>query len=84
MKNTVYMLDSISGDQMNSFIITTSDGHVIVIDGGYAVDADNLIRRLKEITKQEIPHVDAWFLSHLHSDHMTCFLEIVEKHPGTI
>lgn len=43
MKNTVYMLDSISGDQMNSFIITTSDGHVIVIDGGYAVDADNLI-----------------------------------------
>lgn len=84
MKNTIYMLDSISGDQMNSFIITTSDGHVIIIDGGYAVDAGNLIRRLKEITGQEVPHVDAWFLSHLHSDHMTCFLEIVEKHPGTI
>ena len=42
-KNSIIMLDSVTGTQMNSFIITTEDGKVLVMDGGFAQDADNLI-----------------------------------------
>ena len=79
MKNTLYMLNSVTGIQMNSFIITTSDQKVIVMDGGFDQDAENMIQYLKDITGQDIPHVDAWFLSHPHQDHISCFLEIMEK-----
>ena len=84
MKNTLYMLNSVTGIQMNSFIITTSDQKVIVMDGGFDQDAENMIQYLKDITGQDIPHVDAWFLSHPHQDHISCFLEIMEKYPNAI
>ena len=35
MKNTVHMLKSITNIQMMSFVITTEDDKVIVIDGGW-------------------------------------------------
>ena len=34
MKNSIHMLASVDGGQMNSFIVTTEGGAVIVIDGG--------------------------------------------------
>ena len=80
MKNTVYMLNSVTNVQMNSFIITTADGKVIVIDGGFRQDAENMLTYLRNITGQHIPHVDAWFFSHAHLDHISCFNEIVENH----
>lgn len=80
MKNTIYMLNSVTNVQMNSFIITTNDGKVIVMDGGFSQDAENMLTYLKNITGQEMPHVDAWFLSHPHLDHVSCFLEIMEKY----
>ena len=40
MNNTIYMLNSESDRQMNSFIVTTQENGVIVIDGGYAFDAE--------------------------------------------
>ena len=33
MKNSIHMLAGVDGGQMNSFIITTEGGHVIVLDG---------------------------------------------------
>ena len=84
MKNTVYMLAPVNGVQMNSFIITTADGKVIVIDGGFRCDAEKLISRLKEITGNNTPHIDAWFLSHAHCDHIDAFMEIIEKHPDEL
>ena len=77
-KNSIIMLDSVTGTQMNSFIITTEDGKVLVMDGGFAQDADNLIGWLKRVTGEEIPHVDGWFLSHPHLDHITCLNHIME------
>ena len=79
MENSIHMLASVSGGQMNSFIITTGEGGVIVIDGGYETDTDNLIAHLKQITGQPIPHIDGWFLSHAHSDHITAFVDIVNN-----
>jgi len=35
MKNTIHMLKSVTDTICNSFIITTEDGKIIVIDGGF-------------------------------------------------
>ena len=80
MKNTIAMLNSVCGGQMNSFVVTTEDGGIIVVDGGYRSDAENLIAYLKQVSGQEIPHVDAWFHTHAHGDHIEAFNEIVENH----
>ena len=84
MKNTIHMLDAVTGTQMNSFIITTEGGKVIVIDGGYDQDAEKLIGYLKALTGKEIPHVDAWILSHPHMDHISAFLQIMETMPEAL
>ena len=84
MKNTIYMLASESNRQMNSFIVTTGEGGVIVIDGGWADDADKLTRKLKEITGQDKPHVDAWFFTHAHDDHISAFNRIVAEDKGEL
>ena len=80
MKNTIYQLNSVTNIQINSYIVTTADGKVIAIDGGFRQDAENMLNYLRDITGQAIPHVDAWFFSHAHLDHISCFNEIVEKH----
>ena len=83
MKNTIHMLCGGEGiheeDLLNSFIITTKGGATILIDGGHRFSAPRLIERLKEITGQEKPHIDGWFLTHLHEDHINAFLEIIEN-----
>ena len=84
MKNTIHMLASVGGGQMNSFVVTTSDEKIIVIDGGENNDAEKLINYLKSLTGKEIPHVDAWILSHPHADHISAFLQIVETMPEAV
>ena len=59
------MLTNKSASQEMSFVITTKNGKVIVVDGGTAEDADHL----KEVLLKKGGHVDAWFVTHAHSDH---------------
>ena len=40
-----------------------------MIDGGLGGDLPHLIELLKQITKKEVPVVDAWLFTHLHEDH---------------
>ena len=80
MNNRIYLLNSVTNIQMDSYVITTADGKVIVVDGGHRQDAPNMLDHLRRITGQEIPHVDAWFLTHAHSDHINCLVELVESH----
>ena len=80
MKNAIYLLQTQTRFQNQSDIITTCDGKVIAVDGGFKEDACYFISNLKQITGQEKPHIDAWFFTHAHDDHMTCFYEIVENH----
>ena len=84
MKNSIHMLCCASGGQMNSFVITTADEKLIVIDGGYDEDAEKLVGYLRCLTGKEVPRVDAWILSHPHMDHICAFLEIIEKMPGSV
>ena len=80
MKNAIRMLTSESGRQMNSFIVTTEEGGLIMIDGGYAFDAEKLLANLREISGQSVPHIDAWFLSHAHDDHISAFVQLIREH----
>lgn len=80
MKNAIHMLKSVTDIQMNSFLIVTPSGKVIAIDGGHRQDAAYFLSYLREVTGKEIPHIDAWFLTHPHNDHVDAFLEIMEHH----
>ena len=84
MENVMYMLDSTSNRQMNSFIVTTKEGGVIVIDGGYEFDAEKLIGKLKEITGKAVPHIDGWFFTHAHDDNISAFNKIMEENKGEV
>ena len=74
------MLKSVTDTIGNSFIITTEDGKLIVIDGGFPSETDYFKEYLKKVAGTEKPHIDAWFLSHPHDDHATVFFEMIEKH----
>lgn len=84
MKQAIHMLASVDGGQTNSFILTTAQGRIIVIDGGENNDAPKLLERLRALTGQETPHVDAWILSHPHADHISAFLQIMETMPEAV
>ena len=80
MKNAIYMQTSVTDTICNSFIITTDDGKIIVIDGGFATETDHFLARLKEIAESDCPQIDAWFLTHPHDDHTDCFYTVIEEH----
>ena len=80
MKNTIHMLKSVTNTQMMSFVITTEDGKVMLIDGGWRQDAAYLLEYLRTLTGQAVPHVDAIWLTHPHSDHILAFLELLDNH----
>ncbi len=78
MENAIYQLHSTRNKQMDSYIVTTAGGTVLVIDGGYRWEAENMLTRLRDITSSAHPTVNAWILTHAHDDHISCFNEIME------
>ena len=64
MKNSTHV-------QMQGCVIITSEGNVIVIDGGNEGDHEHL----KELIYTEgNGKVKAWFITHQHSDHTGCII----------
>jgi len=84
MNNEIHMLKSVTDTICNSFIITTEDNKIIVIDGGFSTETEHFLSYLKKIAGTESPHIDAWFLSHPHGDHVEVFYDIIENHFGEI
>lgn len=84
MENAIHMLKSVSNGQMNSFLVMDGSGHVIAVDGGFEADAEYFMEYLRELTGQEVPHLDAWILTHPHRDHFSAFMQIIEKYPGAV
>lgn len=80
-ENCLYMLKNASRIQMQSFVIAERTGHLLVVDGGMEADAPYLLTRLREISGNAIPHVDAWIFTHAHLDHMDAFLQLFEQQP---
>lgn len=82
--NAVHMLKSVTNAICDSFIITTDDGKVIVIDGGYRTETKYFLEYLRQVTGSKKPHIDAWFLSHPHNDHCEVFLNIAENYSDKV
>lgn len=79
MKNAIYLLQNVGFWQTMGFIVTTKNGRIIVIDGGQREDADHLLDKLREVSGSRKPHIDAWFLTHAHDDHINAAVEILEN-----
>ncbi|MBQ9784340.1 MAG: MBL fold metallo-hydrolase [Clostridia bacterium] len=79
MKNELHMLANVGFWQTMSFIVTTRNGRICVIDGGRREDAQHLLDYLRAVSGSQKPHVDAWFLTHAHDDHIDAFVEIMEN-----
>lgn len=72
---TLWQLPAQTGGQMNSYVMRTAHGAVIVIDGGYDLDAGYLKGFLAVLGNS----VAAWFISHQHLDHIDALTEILRK-----
>jgi beta-lactamase superfamily II metal-dependent hydrolase len=58
------------------YIIVTENGKLIVIDGGYGDDAEEILSLLRKNSKSEIPHVNLWIVTHPHYDHYGALREL--------
>lgn len=63
--------------QMLSMVLQNKSGNLVVIDGGWDIDADHLT----EVIEQKGGHVSAWFITHPHSDHAGALVQILNN-PG--
>lgn len=63
---TLWQLPPQGPSQMNSYVVRTDAGRVVVIDGGTADDAPYLRGFLAALGNR----VDMWFVTHPHADHM--------------
>ncbi len=79
LENAIHLLQTQTNIQHESFVITTNDNRVIVVDGGHRADAPYLIDYLKNVTGDSVPHIDAWILTHPHDDHIDAFFEVIEN-----
>ena len=61
-----------------SYLIVTTNNKVIMVDGGWAGDAPYL----KSLINSFGGHVDAWFISHPHQDHVEALSEILAAPEG--
>lgn len=78
-KNKLHQLTSQCGGQMMSYVIETADGKLIVIDGGYESEAAYLLNYMKELKGSDTVHVDAWLLTHKHSDHILALVQLINE-----
>lgn len=80
-----------------SYVIRTKNNKIIVIDGGGDSNSgtfagkkypkkeiDELLRVLREATGQQVPTIDAWILTHCHSDHINAFSHMSSNMKGTV
>lgn len=70
---TLWQLPEQTHSQMMSYVIRTGKGKVIVIDGGTKGDAPYLKSFLKDLGNE----VEAWFITHQHSDHTDALATIL-------
>ncbi len=75
---TLWQIPSAKDTINLSYVLKTRDGKIMVVDGGYQHDIPALLKLLQEITGQEKPRIDAWFLTHCHSDHVYGICHLIE------
>ena len=73
------MLNSLRDTICMSFIYSEDD-NILVFDGGFPFEYENLYTHLKKLGT----HVHTWFFSHPHIDHIGAFCELMEKYGDDI
>ncbi len=76
---TLWQLPARTPTQHMAYVMRTVNGKVIVVDGGNRGDAEYLRGFLAAFDNR----VDAWFISHPHSDHVDTLTEVL-KSPGKL
>ncbi len=69
-----------ASSQLLSVIIENGEGGLIVVDGGWTDNAEFLLNQIK----QKGGHVQAWLITHPHSDHAGALADILYKHSNEI
>ena len=81
---TIHFLAQKSDDrprtQMMSFLIITENGKVIAIDGGNKPDTEYFHGYIEALLGPN-PHIDFWFLTHPHDDHIDVLCEMLRRFP---
>ncbi len=68
------LADETTNRQQLSMIIKSSDGKIVVVDGGVKADSEHLINELKELGG----YVDAWLITHPQDDHVGALLGMLK------
>ena len=82
----LYQLAPESNSLMESYVIKTSNGKLIVIDGGIGDGTASTtympaaLRAIMGVGEGEYFEVEAWFLSHAHKDHITELSKMLEDY----
>ena len=74
------LADETTDRQQLSMIFKSSDGAILVVDGGVAADSEHLISEIKELGG----YVDAWLITHPQDDHVGALHDILQNHAGEI
>ena len=74
--STLYMQKSVT-DTICLSLIFADGGELVVFDGGFASEGENLAAKLNELGSR----VKYWVLTHPHDDHMGAFCHVLENHP---
>ncbi len=77
IKTVLYQLNDYS--QMMSYVIKTATGKIIVIDGGYDRNGQELLELIKQLLNVEKPEIRAWFFTHCHRDHIMAFVDLAKR-----
>ena len=71
-------LSSVTDTIGESYLMKTTGGKVFMVDGGYATEVEKLRKHLAEAGN----HVDLWFITHPHEDHMEALATILNDPQG--
>lgn len=65
-----------------SYVLRISDGRFIIFDGGneWEIEADKLMKCMREQSPHEKPVIAAWVMTHPHLDHYRCYFEFEKKY----
>lgn len=82
---TLWQLPSQTNSPMMGYVLKTSAGEIIVIDGGFLGDAPYLhgfVKKIYNAGKRQVFRVHAWLLTHPHADHVDALTMILNSGSG--
>ena len=83
----LYQMAPCSASQMMGYLLRTADGKLFCIDGGTKAETDAFLALARQVVRcpaGERLHIDGWFLTHPHNDHIDVFIDCVKRHKDDV